>query len=232
MDIKNNIANLKTAIQKFASHPTWGLITAIVIALATNLWTVRYIYSLQTDLQTMCEKDLIGQNYIQTARIKLMTIGKEMSTLLLLKDGQEKADAIRNIFAEKSEVESFIRKSAPLYRSKRDAGVFRAATQRIAECSSIIDTLIDMSRSGTIKRARGVIVNDMGTVFAKTDSVLYKLDNMKMRHDIRLFKSINYQLSVSVIVTLLTLVFTIAVKFFVYKRASARRVRTKASGSG
>ena len=91
MDVKSSVANLKVTIQKLASHPTWGLFAAIGIALVTNILTVRYIYSLQTDLQSMYGQDLIGQNYIQTARIKLLTIGKAMGTLFLLKDDREKA---------------------------------------------------------------------------------------------------------------------------------------------
>lgn len=227
MDVKNSVVNLKITIQKLASHPTWGLFTAIGIALVTNILTVRYIYSLQTDLQSMYGQDLIGQNYIQTARIKLLTIGKEMSTLFLLKDDREKAAVIRNISEDKREVESYVRKSAPMYRSKKGKVVFRNATRMISECSSIIDTLIDLSRSGSIGRAAGIILGAMENGFANADSALDKLDNMKMKHDIRLYKSIDYQLTLSVVFTLLTLLFTIAVKLFIYKRKSALRTQAK-----
>lgn len=227
MDVKNSVANLKITIQKLASHPTWGLCTAIGIALVTNILTVRYIYSLQTDLQSMYGQDLIGQNYIQTARIKLLTIGKEMGTLFLLKDDREKAVIIRNISADKREVESYIRKSAPMYRSKKGKVVFRNATRMISECSSIIDTLVDLSRSGSTGRAAGIILGAMENGFANADSALYKLDIMKMKHDIRLYRSIDYQLTLSVVFTFLTLLFTIAVKLFIYKRKSALRTQAK-----
>lgn len=232
MDVKNNIATLKITIQKLASHPTWGLFTAIGIALVTNILTVRYIYSLQTDLQSLYGQDLIGQNYIQTARIKLLTIGKEMSMLFLLKDDREKALTIRNISTDKQEVESFIRKSAPLYRSKKGRVMFRNATRMISECSSIIDTFIDLSRRSNTGRAAGVILDAMKNGFANADSALDKLDDMKMKHDIRLYKNINYQLTLSVMFTLCTLAFTIAVKLVIYKRnkrTSVRRALAKIS---
>jgi hypothetical protein len=97
----------------------------------------------------------------------------------------------------------------------------------ISECSSIIDTLVDLSRSGSTCRAAGIILGAMESSFANADSSLDKLDNMKMKHDIRLYKSIDYQLTLSVVFTLLTLLFTIAVKLFIYKRKSALRTQAK-----
>ena len=71
----------------------------------------------------------------------------------------------------------------------------------------------------------------MKTEFETLDDRLNYLDGLKLRHDIKVFKNIDYQLSISIIFTVIALVITIGVKLFMYrkKRRSAGKGPVKVS---
>jgi hypothetical protein len=199
-----------------SGKPLWGLIVAIVITLVSNILTVVFIQSLQNDLQSMYKEDLIGQNYIQSARIALFSLNKEISQLFLAKDQNARNVVIEKITTGKHEFESLLRKSRHLYRAKKDAALIVNVRRTFSECKTDIDTLVVLSALEQREKASGLITGPLDERFRKVDSLLESLDNYKKKHDISLFKDIDYQLTISIVFTLLTLLATIGFKAIAY----------------
>ena len=212
------MAFVRKTITTLFRNPTWGLAIAVVIALFVNISTILYIASLQNDLQVIFNTDHIGQNYIQSARIKLLTIDRDINNLFLLIDTDKKDLATERILANKRDVEALLAKSRPFYRTRKSSQLVGEAGRLFAECAITIDSLIGLSKSGATGEAIGIITGYMKTEFETLDDRLNYLDGLKQRHDIKVFKNIDYQLSISILFTLIALVITIGIKIFMYRK--------------
>jgi hypothetical protein len=215
------MAFARKTISTLTNNPTWGLVIAVAIALAVNISTIQYIASLQNDLEIMFNSDLIGQNYIQSARIKVLSIDKDINNLFLLADTDEKYLVTERILTHTREVEALLGKSKPFYRTRRSAQLVAEAATSFAECARTIDSLIVLSKSGAAGEALALITGQMKNGFEKLDDRLSYLDGVKLRHDMKVFKNIDYQLSISIIFTVVALVATIGLRIFVYRRRKA-----------
>ncbi|HMD67809.1 MAG TPA: MCP four helix bundle domain-containing protein [Chitinivibrionales bacterium] len=212
-------AFFRFVIAALMHNPIWSLVAAVAIALIANVSTIQYIFSLQNNLEGMFKTDLIGQNYIQTARIKLLSINKDLNNLFLLTDVDEKYLVTEKILTHKREVGYLIAKSKPFYGTKKSARLVGEAGASFADCAITIDSLIVLSKTEATVEAVDVITGPMKHEFETLDSLLGYLDGVKQRHDIRLYKNIDYQLTISIIFTLVALVITIGVRIFVYQNA-------------
>jgi hypothetical protein len=200
------------------TNPTWGLVIAIAISLVGNLLTIQYIFTLQNNLETMFNTDLIGQNYIQSARINLLTINKEINKLFLVSDLDEKYLVTEKILTGRRDVETLLAKSKPFFGSKRSGLLLADATKLFSECGATIDSLIALSKSGATTDAVVIITGQMKTQFERLDGQLGNLDQIKMRHDLRVFRNIDFQLTVSIVFTAVALAITVGVRVFMYRR--------------
>lgn len=221
--IKKTSAFFRSIVTALIHNPTWGLVVAVVIALAANISTIQYIASLQNDLEMVFNTDLVGQNYIQTARIKLLSVNKDINNLFLLTDADEKYLTSERILTFKSDVETLLSKAKPYYRTKKSARLVAEAASSFAECAVTIDSLVALSKSEADSEAMGIITGYMKHEFEMLDERLSYLDGMKLRHDMKLFKDIDYQLTLSIILTLVALVITIATRIFVYRSQKKRK---------
>ena len=221
--IKKVSAFFRFVITALIHNPTWGLVVAVAIALAANISTIQYIASLQTDLEVVFNTDLVGRNYIQTARMKLLSVNKDINNLFLLADTTEKVLATERILAGKSGVEAMLAKAKPYYRTKKSARLVAEAASLFAECAGTIDSLVDLSKSEADGEAVGIISGPLKHEFESLDERLGYLDGMKLRHDMGLFRNIDYQLTLSIIVTLVALVITIGTRIFVYRSQKKRK---------
>jgi hypothetical protein len=212
------IAFVRKTIATLIRNPTWGLAIAVVIALFVNISTILYIASLQNDLQVIFNTDHIGQNYIQSARIKLLTIDRDINNLFLLIDTDKKDLAAERILTNKRDVEALLAKSKQFYRARKSIQLVGEAGKLFAECAITIDSLIGLSKSGATGEALGIITGYMKTKFETLDDRLSYLDGLKQKHDLKVFKNIDYQLSISIIFTVIALVITIGVKIFMYRK--------------
>jgi len=114
-------ASVQHLIHEIMTNAMWGLVIAIVISLVTNVLTIQYIFSLQDDLQSLVKKDLLGQNYIQAAQIKLLSIEKELYGLFLSKNMTTTLAATHTIMTEKKRHGNVIDKSKATVTNQKKA---------------------------------------------------------------------------------------------------------------
>ncbi len=216
-------------ITSLIHNPTWGLVFAMAVALVANISTVQYIASLQNDLDVMFNTDIVGRNYVQAARIKLLSVNKDVNNLFLFTDTDERYLTTEKILSAKIDLKTLLAKAKPYYRTKKGARLMAKADSSFAECATTIDSLVALSKSRADSEAVGIICGSMKHEFETLDDRLSYLDGMKVRRDMRLFKDIDYQLTISIIVTLIALVVTICVRIFIFlsqRKATTRRSST------
>ena len=218
-------------VHEIMTNALWGLVIAIMISLVTNILTIQYIFSLQDDLQSLVKKDLLGQNYIQAAQIKLLSIEKELYGLFLSKNTATTLAAIRTVTTEKNAMEALLAKAKPQFKSKKGAALFSAVLKDFSKCENIIDTLIVLARTGATNVALDMLAGDMAEQFDSFGDQLHILDDIKQKRDIKVYKNIDYELSISVTFTVIAVIVTIIIRLFLYWRSKgmkkARHVRIR-----
>jgi heme/copper-type cytochrome/quinol oxidase subunit 2 len=213
------------------TNAMWGLVIAIVISLVTNILTIQYIFSLQNDLQSLVKKDLLGQNYIQAAQIKMLAIEKELNGFFLSRNPAATLAATNTITTYRHDMEALLAKAKPQYKSTKGAALLVTAVKGFLTCEKTIDTLIALANAGYKDAALKILAGDMDNQFDSFDKQLHTLDNIKQKHDIKIYKNIDYQLSISVFFTVVAVVATIIFRLFLYWRKKrhdeTRRVRIR-----
>jgi hypothetical protein len=214
------IAFIRKIIAILFKSPTWGLVIAVAIALVANISTIVYIVSLQNDLEAMFTTDLSARDNIQSARIKLLSIHKDINNLFKIIDIDEKEAAVGKILANKRDIETLLARSKRLYRSRKSIQLVGEAGSLFAECAVAIDSLVALSKSPDTGsgQAPGILNGRMKEQFDTLDGRLNYLDGLKQRHDLRVFRNIEYQLSISIVFTVVALVITIVIRLVMYRR--------------
>jgi GNAT superfamily N-acetyltransferase len=216
-------ALLRLVLQKFIDNPMLGLFSAIVIALISSVVTIKYIASLQSDLQSMYGQDLIGRNYVQTARIRLLSLENDIGGLFLLSDSTARDSAAETVFKQRTTLEGLLKKAKPLYRTKRSAAWIANATKLFAECGVLIDSAVTLSKSDRKSNGYALYFGKIRKHFEKIDKWLSNLDEIKLRNDIKKYRAIDYGLTISIVFTLATLLATIIFKIFAFRRTRRNR---------
>jgi len=216
-------ASVKHLIHEIMTNAMWGLVIAIVVSLVTNILTILYIFSLQDDLQSLIKKDLLGQNYVQAAQIKLLSIEKELNGLFLSKNLATTLAAIRAVNADKRDMEGLLIKAKPQYRAKKGSALLSAALRDFTKCEMTIDTLILLARAGATGAALDILSGDMAEQFDAFGDQLHALDNIKQKRDIRVYTNIDYELSISVLFTVIAVIVTIIFRLFLYWRTKGHK---------
>lgn len=215
-------ASVRHLIHEIMTNAMWGLVIAIVISLVTNILTIQYIFSLQDDLQSLVKKDLLGQNYVQAAQIKLLSIEKELNGLFLARNLASALAASGAITADRRDMEALLTKAKPQFRSKKGSSMLSVAVKDFSRCEATIDTLIGLERAGKNESATELLAGDMNEQFDAFADHLRALDNIKQKHDIRVYKNIDYELSISVLFTVIAVIVTIIFRLFLYWRSKGR----------
>jgi hypothetical protein len=206
MDIKANSDK-----QKFFSGPMVGFMIAVVIAVIGSISTIRYIYVMQQDLRTWYEKDLVGQNSVQIARVNLLNLDRDLKVLLLAGGSGKMESTMSNIRRHRDNFITQIATARPLFTSKRDSryieSVFRLSKEYLDKLNAIMVSS-DAARLQEISRNYA----DMSAKFDEIDRVLDKLDDIKQEKDLQVFRTIISQNEITMGITMVILVITIIVR--------------------
>ncbi|MDD5672721.1 MAG: MCP four helix bundle domain-containing protein [Chitinivibrionales bacterium] len=205
----------------FSNSTWWGLAAALVVSLISSISSIMYVAGLSSSLQTMYERDLLGQNYVQSARIRLLSMDKEARNLFLMGADGHRQTIIDKISTARLDVAQLLKQSGPMYPGRRSAPLHRETDAAFSACTTTIGSLVDLSLHGQSDRGLRVLRGELSDRFGHLDSLLDSLDNIKQRRDIRVLKNIHFQLTASIIFTLITFAFAIGLKFFLYRRKAA-----------
>ncbi|HEX7510500.1 MAG TPA: hypothetical protein VF335_04315 [Chitinivibrionales bacterium] len=230
MQSHTKYASVNFIARGIKSNAVWGLVIAIGISIFTNIYTIHYIVSLQSELQSLFQRSLLGQNNIQAAQIKLLEIEKDISGLFLAADSHAQSAAEDTIKSNMRGMIILLTKAKQLYRSPKVAASLGAAIKDFSDCETVFDTLATMIRGGKKAAALKFSAGELDRRFDVFDKQLRILNTIKQKRDIKVFKQIDYQLSISVLFAILTVIATIGFRLFLFRRkhGKGKRQRKKA----
>jgi amino acid permease len=207
----------KIFLHEIFHNPTWGLWLAIAISFVSSILTVVYISSLKNDLQELYEKDFLGQNYMQTARIKLLLIDKEIRNIFFSREPGVKSAALMKINSYRMEIPVFIKKIKPVHHSEFFS-LNNETNAVLSEYLKTIDTLLPLSSLGNRNKTVSIFWETMKIDLNRLDVLLDSLDNIKQRHDLHIFNAIKLNLTGSMIFTGIALIISVIVRIFFYRK--------------
>jgi len=213
---KNKIAaSARHLFHEITTNALWGLVIAVAVSLVTNVMTIGYIISLQNDLQSLFQRNLLGQNNVQAAEVKALSLENRLERLVISRD----PGMVDTIKADTRAMEQLLIKAKPLYHhSRRGAALLTAVTRDFTQSEKTFDTLIALVRAGESTAALAAVEESLEGRIASIDRQLDRLDDIKQRRDIKVFKGIDYQLSISVLFTILAVIGTIGLRLFLFRR--------------
>jgi Four helix bundle sensory module for signal transduction len=206
------------SFKKIFNGASAGFITAIIIAIISSINTILFINRMQNDLQTMYEKDLIGQNNIQIARVNLIYLDREIKELILQKDYEAQNKSLDNINGYRQNILEHISIAEPTYTG-RNKQFFKEMKNTHDDYMKLLESNIYKIKELKNAKVAAEIINidnEMKTNFVKLDNLLNRLDDIKQQKDIRIYKNIIVTNNITLIITILVLFGTIGVRFILY----------------
>jgi len=195
----------------------WEIIVffvAILLALLSSINTLYYTNDFYHDLKIMYEKDWIGQNHIQIARVYLLYSERELNHLLLAKSIREKETALSNISRFKQNFTENINIAEPLYYGTNGKRIINEMKDVYNEYFRLVDSVAE-HHSFSIENREIPALKDLMLKFDQLDNLLNKLDDLKQEKDLRIYKKIideqEYIMTISVLVLIGTIIFRIII---------------------
>jgi hypothetical protein len=182
-----------------------GFIAAILISLFSSINTINYTSGFYTDLKTMYEKNLIGQNYIQISRVYLLYCDRELNHFLMAGDTAGRYSAIINIKKFKQSFVENIKITEPTYNSPEGKNHMAGMKEAQLEYFTLLEKIIGEYKKGGATpdfRAFGELISK----FDRLDKLLDRLDDIKQENDLLVYKKIINEHETALLISVLVLV--------------------------
>ena len=192
-----------------------GFIIAVIFMLFSSINTLRYVYSMQRDLRTWYEKDLVGQNSIQIARVNLLNLDRDLKVLQIERSPDETRKSLLNI---KKHRDTFIRQMAiarPLFTSKTALEQLEFVYRLSKDYLKILDSIMQHHDSDRV-HALLLSYGDITARFEEIDKELDKLDDLKQEKDLQVFQNIIGQNEIMMAISFSVLIGSIIFRIFQY----------------
>lgn len=200
-----------------------ALLIALVISIITSINVINYTNNLHDDLKTMYEKDIIGQSYIQTARVNLIYIYSETKNLFLLNDDEIDPQVVKIRYYENG-FREYLSSSRPLFYSEKARGLFISVDAAYSEYRILLDETIRSFKDNKKETAKNILLNDLKIRNERLDNLLNKLDVIKQENDLKYYKKIVLEHEITIVVTILLLVGTIVIRILLFLSNRNKRV--------
>jgi hypothetical protein len=190
-----------------------GFIIAVIFMLFSSINTIRYVYVMQRDLGTWYEKDLLGQNSIQIARVNLLLLDRDLKVLQIGKNPDETRKSIlnikkhRNIFVQQMDI------ARPLFTSKTALEQLKLVYRLSKEYLNILDTIMQY-QGGDRVHALSLHYGDISARFEEIDREMNKLDDLKQKKDLTTFHNIITQNEIMMGISFFILIASIIFRIF------------------
>jgi two-component system, sensor histidine kinase and response regulator len=218
---------MTTNFRKIFNGASAGFIVAIVIAIVSSANSAFYINNMKKDLQTMYEEDLIGQNSIQTVRVNMIYLDREMKELILHNDIDTQNKSLERIKGYQENVSKHILIAEPTYNTPRNIFLFNKmkAThdQYISMLEDNLRTIKNM-KNARANSERIRIDDEMRASFEKLDRILSRLDDIKQQKDITTYKNLLWQNNITLIITFIVLFGTLGIRILILHRNKKSKV--------
>ena len=189
------------------NHTLTGFVIAVLIAFISSVNIFIYMNKMKNDLQTMYEKDFLGQNSIQIARVNLLYIDREMKSFFLESNYDNKKRMLQKIEKYEKDYINQVTNAEPFYTSKRGKEVFLQSKQIYNDYIKLFDDLKNKNNK--------ILYNNLDNKFNDLDKLLNNLDDFKQQKDLRIYKNLILQNDITVAVTFLVLIISLIIRIII-----------------
>ena len=194
-----------------------GFVFAIIISIISSISSIVFTLKMYNGLKLMYEQDLVGANYVQTARIILLNIENTQKTFLLNENGKDSAKIIENIYALKKNFYDLIMRADPLFSSRLGKIYFSDATASIEKYFQIIDRLIEANKNNR-KKSISISLNEANMAYKDLDAKLDRLDNIKQKKNLKFYSTAIIIFQTNLILIILILLISMIIRIYIYNR--------------
>jgi hypothetical protein len=192
-----------------------GAIAAFVIAIALALFSsynmISYVTEMHEELQSMFERDVTGQNNIQSARIYLLYIDSECKSMLLTDNDTEREISVKKMEKLKISLSDRLKRAYPLYSAWEVADRIKRTRQAQADYMKSLDSLM-AAAAGEKGSALEMFNRDTRSGFETLDSLLSELNAIKQRKDDQTYRRMILKYKSTFYVTIALLLGTIVIR--------------------
>jgi hypothetical protein len=209
---------MKKKLDRVINNSIWGLLIVTAISLFSSVFTLKNISSLQHDLQTMYERDFIGQNSMQLVRVRVLMVDRDVAKMFILGDIAGRRIMAESILKDEEQIRVLMTNSARFFVSGAISNTFRESENSLSHYFAIVNRVTELLKKADMGEAGAILAGEMKTSLEKLDHLLEQLDDFKVQHDLKLYKRIVNQLNLSLVVTLLVLSGTIIIRLHLYRK--------------
>jgi hypothetical protein len=201
-----------------------GFVAAIVVSIFSSISTINYTNGVYTDLKTMYEKDIIGQNYIQTTRVYLLYCDREFNHFMLAKDEKIKVSTQVNIIKFKKGFLENMRNAKPLYYSTEGKSLMIKVEKAQQEYFELLEGKVEKVKQGQIK-VELTNFEDLTAKFNQLDELLRRLDNIKKRNDLHIYRNFINAHKMNIFISVILLIGSIIFRAVIVIRKHRKHIK-------
>lgn len=197
----------KINFKELLNHTLAGFVVAVLIAFVSSVNIFMYMNKMKNDLQTMYEKDFMGQNNIQIARINLLYIDREIKSYFLESNYGDKNLILKNIEKYKNDYITRASNAELFYTAPRGKETFVQAKQLYNDYVKLFDDLKKDYNHDLYER--------LTDKFNALDKLLDNLDDLKQQKDLRIYKNLLIQNDITIAVTFIVLIVSLIIRIII-----------------
>jgi len=212
-------------VMYFATHYTGAFLFVMIVTLVSTGFSISYLASLETNLNSVYENDVKGGDAIQAAYSALLMIEGTAKDLVLLPDrrGREKTKA--TLRSQSEALRSAVARAVPRFHTPKAKVAMTNAQGDLKDFMALLDiTLV----AADTKKAFGLsdlAVLDAGADILEKDFTLL-LANRSANSNIGIGELV-WQLRFSLVVTVVIVVVTLGVRFGLYLAGHPERLKRR-----
>lgn len=207
---------------RIATDATWVFVIVIALSLGSSAFSIRYLSGLESDIGDLYENDIKGQTYAQNAYITLVDIQSAVKDLIIAGSEKERSNSADALKKGCASLESLVLKVTQTFNPAR----YRTL---IAKSKRDLTALVDAIRGRlgddppTETQGRELLA-DLQPLAASLRADIVTINDVKRSANQNGLRAVRIQLRISLAITIVILLITVAVRFFLY-RAARRSLR-------
>lgn len=207
----------------YATHYTWAFAAVMAVTLLSTLFSIFYLAHLEADLKDLYENDVRGGDSVQTAYTALLGLESAVKNLVVFPDKRNQALARAEIKTRSATLKAAMNTAAPRFYTPRAKQALANSKEHLKEFLKALDGILTLHSAGRKLDAASL------TRFEERSAVLQKDFDLLVANRIANssigVKDLIGQLRLSLIVTIVLLVVTVAVRLVLYVAGHPRLQR-------
>lgn len=204
----------KRSVLYFATHYTWTFAAIMTVTLASCLFSIHYLATLEADLKDIYENDVRGGDAVQAAYTALLGLESSTKDLVLFSDRRTQLRARADIKARTAALKASMNAATPRFYTPRAKQALLSAKKDLNEFLAVLQSLLTTYDGGRSLEPKALLrLEEKSLVLQKDFDLLVanRIANSSLG-----VKDLVGQLRWSLIVTVVILVVTMGVRIVLW----------------